>query len=112
MSKIKTKVVHLKLAKNHPRNAFRVLDLVVTGRSYLPYEINEAHAKELEMEGVKHWVKVKERDEKEDKEAELKAAQEKADKEAEEARLAQELADKEAAEAEAAKKELEEKQNK
>ena len=56
--------VHLKLAKKHPKAAFRVHDIVVEGYVYKPYTIDEKIAKELQEDpGVKAWVKCKELEE-------------------------------------------------
>ena len=63
-------IAHLKLKKQHPNNAFRILDLVVSGYQYKPYEITEAQANELLTEGAQHWVSCKEFDEEESEEIE------------------------------------------
>lgn len=60
---MQTETFRLKLAKKHPRDFFRILDIVVDGYQYKNYELNEAQFKELESVGAKHWVKCEERDE-------------------------------------------------
>lgn len=87
---MQTEKVQLKLAKKHPRDAFRILDLVVDSYSYKEYEINEKHFHELQSPGGKAWVKCKEMEEAEEIEVEEEST-ELTDEEKEELAKAEEL---------------------
>lgn len=57
--------VHLKLAKKHPKDAFRIADsekdIVVKAYAYAPYLITKKMAEQLEKDpGVMAWVLCKE----------------------------------------------------
>jgi beta-phosphoglucomutase-like phosphatase (HAD superfamily) len=67
---METQKVHLKLAKKHPKDAFKILDIAVVGYAYKPYNITEAHAEELMSPAGKAWVKCKEIEEDEAEESE------------------------------------------
>ncbi len=63
-------IVHLKLAKKHPKDVFKILDIEVVAYTYKPYEITEAHYHELMSPAGKAWVKCKEIEESEAEESE------------------------------------------
>lgn len=56
--------LNLKLNRPHPKNAFRIQDIVVVGYSYQEYEITEENAKavvdELRSESGRAWIACKE----------------------------------------------------
>jgi hypothetical protein len=63
--KEKTKVYHLKIAKKHPKDAFRISDgkqdVVVKSYAYAPHHITKKMFEQLESDpGVCTWIKCKE----------------------------------------------------